>query len=348
MDGYAVVAADTKGASKSNPVSLKIVGEIPAGKSLDRTINSGECARIFTGSPVPVGANAVVMQEDTETDGESVRILDQARPFENIRLLGEDVKIGNTVAKAGESINAGLLNLMGATGHGTVIVNQVPKVGIVATGSELKERGQQLQAGEIHESNRVMISALVAETGTAAIVYPLVEDSLPATVEAFKKAFAECDVVITSGGVSVGDHDFVKPAFTELGGSLDLWRVRIKPGKPFAFGKCRDGFLFGLPGNPISAFATFMVLVRPALLHWQGASETNLPMQTGTLSEPITNRGDRRHFVRVRIDEEGKVSSAGTQASHMLHSLAKANGLLDVAPETTLAEGTQVYVARFG
>jgi molybdopterin molybdotransferase len=346
MDGYAVIASDTAGASSQRPATLKIIGEVPAGEIFESKIGAGECVRIFTGSPLPAGANAVVMQEDTERADSEVRILDAVRPFEHIRLLGEDVKTGQSLAKPGRRVTPGLLNLLAACGHANVTVGRAPRIGILATGSELKEPGQPLSGGEIYESNRVMLASLIADTGAVPVVFPLVPDTLEATATAFREAFRDCDAIVTSGGVSVGEHDYVKAALVELGGSLDLWRVKIKPGKPFAFGRVDDRFMFGLPGNPVSAFATFLMLVRPALLQWQGAERTSLPVQIGTLREPLVNRGNRRHFVRVRIDDAGDVTSAGTQASHMLHSLAEANGLIDVPPETTLEEGAAVAVQR--
>ena len=164
---------------------------------------------------------------------------------------------------------------------------------------------------------------------------------------ALKNAFSQCDLVVTSGGVSVGEFDFLKQAFNDLGGDLQFWKVAIKPGRPFVFGKWGEKLLFGLPGNPVSAAVTFLLLVRPALLRWQGAAETSLRVQPGLLAETLLNPDKRRHFVRVRIDSEGKVTSAGTQASHMLGSLARANGLLDVPPQTTLSVGTPVRVFRW-
>src|SRR5262249_39563230 len=157
----------------------------------------------------------------------------------------------------------------------------------------------------------------------------------------------QCDIVITSGGVSVGEMDFVKQAFEEAGGKLEFWKVAIKPGRPFVYGRRNGKFLFGLPGNPVSAFVTFLLLVRPALLRWQGGTDVNLPVSRGELAEPINNQGSRRHFVRVRVTADGKVQSAGVQASHMLSSLAGANGLLDVAADAMLAAGHAVNILRW-
>jgi molybdopterin molybdotransferase len=178
-------------------------------------------------------------------------------------------------------------------------------------------------------------------------VFPLVPDTADATRRALATAFEECDVVVTSGGVSVGELDFIKSAFTELGGELQFWKVAIRPGRPFVFGQWRGKFLFGLPGNPVSAFVTFLLLVRPALRRWQGATDVHLPRQMGILAEPLANPGDRRHFLRVRIDTAGQVRSAGAQASHILNSLAAANGLLDLPPQSSLPAGAAVQVLNW-
>jgi molybdopterin molybdotransferase len=176
---------------------------------------------------------------------------------------------------------------------------------------------------------------------------PIVPDSHDATVAALEQTFSECDIVVTCGGVSVGEMDFVKPAFEKLGGELQFWKVAIRPGKPFVFGRRREKFLFGLPGNPVSAFVTFLLLVRPALLRWQGANDVSMPSMHSILAEPLVNRGDRRHFMRVRLNGAGKVYSSGQQASHALGSLAAADGLVDVPPQTTFHPGDSIKVLHW-
>ncbi len=192
-----------------------------------------------------------------------------------------------------------------------------------------------------------MLAELIRRAGGIPEIHPLVPDSLEATARALEIAFAECDIVVTSGGVSVGELDFVKAAFENLGGKQQFWKVAIRPGKPFIFGQRREKFLFGLPGNPVSAFVTFLLLVRPALRRWQGDRAVVLPTHFSALAEPLTNPGERRHFMRVRVDAAGSVFSAGAQASHALFSLAAANGLVDIPPRTTLAAGTTVKVMHW-
>jgi molybdopterin molybdotransferase len=349
MDGFALRAADVAAALLETPARLRLIGRVEAGQTFDGEVQRGDCVRLFTGSPLPAGADAVVMQEDTRLEpgvpGE-VLVLEGVKPWENIRFRGGDVKRGALVAEAGQRVNAGLLSLLGALGLPEVSAGRQPVVGLLATGSELREPGQSLAPGQIYESNRLGLAALVRQAGAVPKVLPLVPDALTATRAALEAAFAQCDALVTSGGVSVGEMDFVKEAFNQMGGSLQFWKVAIKPGRPFVFGRWREKLLFGLPGNPVSATVTFLLLVRPALLRWQGATDVSLPKHPATLAEPLSNPGDRRHFLRVQMTADGKVRSAGTQASHVLSSMAGANALLELPPQATLAAGTTVQVMR--
>jgi molybdopterin molybdotransferase len=350
MDGYAVRAEDSAAANSKNPVRLHLLGKAAAGENFGGELAAGTCVRLFTGSPVPRGANAVVMQEDTRLDenrtGE-VLILDSVKAGENVRLRGEDVKRGSTLAAAGELLTGARIGLLSAAGLTQVNAARRPVVGLLATGSELKEPGETLAAGQIYESTRPALAPLVKQAGGLAKIFPIVPDVPEETRAALEQVLGQCDIAVTCGGVSVGELDFVKVAFEKIGGDLQFWQVAIKPGRPFAFGRRGGKFLFGLPGNPVSAFVTFLLLARPALLRWQGAKDAVLPAHPGMLAEPLVNRGARRHFMRVALDAEGKVRSAGTQASHVLSSLAAANGLVDVPPQTTLAAGTVVRVLRW-
>ena len=346
MDGYAVRAADVTGANASLPVALKLAAKIPAGEMFAGELCAGECARLFTGAPMPRGADAVVMQEDTSVEGERILILDSVATGENIRCRGEDVRQGATLGELGDEITPGKIGLLAATGVRNVSVGRRPSVSLIATGSELCEPGEPLLPGQIYESNRAMLSSLIQPCCESPNIFLLVPDTLNATRTALKEAFSTSDIVVTSGGVSVGEMDFVKAAFESLGGTLQFWKVAMRPGKPFVFGRLGEKFLFGLPGNPVSAFVTFLLLVRPALLRWQGATQISLPSHLGVLGEPISNTSERRHFMRVKVDTDGNVFSAGKQASHAMASLAAAEGLLDVPPQTVLEKGTRVSVLR--
>jgi len=347
MDGYAVKSCDLKSATADSPVGLMCVGVIPAGTFPADSVASETCMKLYTGSQIPDGADAVIMQEDcrsTSGDGATILCNERVKPWENIRLKGEDVRKGDVVFTAGARITAGSIGLLAASGYDRVEVGRRPRVGLLATGSELTEPPRGLKPGKIYESNRAMLDSLVVRVNAEPTPYPIVPDSLDDTVAALEMAFAENDVVVTSGAVSVGDHDHVKPAIELLGGSVDFWKIAIKPGKPFVLGQVRGKPVFGLPGNPVSALVTYLMMVRPALLNMQGARGWRLAKRPGRLVDEMINRGDRRHFARVTIDDQGLVRSAGGQRSHMLGSLAKANGLVDLPPKSRLAKGERIEV----
>jgi molybdopterin molybdotransferase len=350
MDGYAVRAADLTTASPPSPVPLRLRGTVAAGGVFDGATEPGDCVRLFTGSPLPAGADAVVMQEDTQLDPADpgrVWFREAAPPWSNVRRQGEDVKQGAALLQPGDQVTAARSAVLAAVGLGTVRVTRRPAIALLATGSELVEAGHPLAPGKLYESNRLMLAALLEGLGLSTTALPLVPDTAPATRQALAEAFQLADVVITTGGVSVGEFDLVQAAFADLGGRIVFWKVAIQPGKPFFFGQLGRRCLFGLPGNPVSAFVTFLLLVRPALLRLQGATAWELPSCRTTLADPIAQAGDRRHFVRVRLLRNGQVTSAGTQASHRLGPLAAADGLVDVPPHTTLPAGSTVTVLRW-
>ena len=347
MDGYAVRAASVRSARADAPVRLRLAGKVAAGHVFGGELEERACIRVFTGSPLPRGADAVVMQEDTRVEPgqpEEVLVLDAVQVGENVRLAGEDVNLGAVVAAAGDMLGPGAVSLLAAAGLTGVRVGRAPVVAVLATGSELREPGLPLGPGQIYESNRAGLAALARRAGARTVVCPLVADVLADTRQAIEGAFRDCDILVSSGGVSVGEMDFVKRAFEEIGGEMQFWKIAIKPGRPFAFGRQGEKLFFGLPGNPVSAHVTFLLLVRPALLRWQGARDVSLPAHPGVLAEPLVNSGPRRHFMRVKVERDGTVRSAGAQASHLLASLAGANGLVDVPPHTSLARGATVPV----
>lgn len=343
MDGYALRSADIKSASSENPVSLRLSGIIPAGRDATGTLAPGSCVRIFTGSILPAGADAVVMQEDVTLQGDRVVFTEPARPLENVRLQGEDVKKGAILVRAHQQVSPLRLGLLAATGHATVPVHRSCQVALLATGNELRDPGSTLHPGEIYESNRTMLAGLIARLNAVSITCPVVPDTLADTATALANAFQKADIVISTGGVSVGEFDFIKDAFAKIGGTLEIWKIAMRPGKPFVFGTLGEKLLFGLPGNPVSAFVTFLLLVRPALLKAQGAADLQLPGLNGILAETISNRGDRRHFARVRW-ENGRITLAGPQKSHMIGALADANALLDIPAGSEFKVGTAAQV----
>ena len=320
MDGYAVRSGDVAAAKPDAPVRLRVMGKIAAGEPPVVEVLAGGCVRLFTGSPMPRGADAVVMQEETRPAPDQVGImlvLASAHPGENVRKQGEDISRDAILGRPGEILTAGRIGLLAAAGLARIWVGRKPVIGLLATGSELRDAGTPLSPGEIYDSNRFALAALAQRAGAHCVTLPSVADSAAATRAGLTEAFTRCDIVVTTGGVSVGELDFVKLAFEEIGGSLQFWKVAIKPGRPFVFGRWDKKLLFGLPGNPVSAFVTFLLLVRPALLRWQGANDTALPAHPGVLAEALANPGERRHFLRVRVDTASQVRSAGAQASHI-------------------------------
>src|SRR5437867_10018839 len=285
MDGYAVRTADLVAARTEQPVSLRVIGEVAAGAVFADKVAAGTCVRLFTGSPLPEGANAVVMQEDTRLDPlqpGTVWFLAAIRPWENVRRRGEEAKRGAMLAEAGDRLTFGQIGLLAAAGLHELKVSRQPRVGLLATGNELAEPGRPLQPGQIYESNRAMLAALVKLAGAQPDIFPLVPDTMEATCSALERALARCDAAITTGGVSVGEFDFVKAAFEQLGGELDFWKVAIKPGKPFVFGRVGSKFLFGLPGTQVSARVNVLYVAGPALARMQGACEAGLSQCPGT------------------------------------------------------------------
>jgi molybdopterin molybdotransferase len=347
VDGYAVRAADTETASRESPIQLRLTGRVPTGADRALEVIPGACARVFTGSLLPAGADAVVMQEDVTTSPDLADVVNIHSPVEQgecVRRMGEDLRPGSRLGEAGIRIGAGLVNLLAACGIERVQVGRQPRVCLLISGSELREPPGPLERGQIFESNRATLTALLGTLRMSPSKSMLVQDSRDEVRSALSRGIEQCEVVITSGGVSVGETDHIKQAFEELGGKIEFWRVAIKPGKPFVFGRLNNHFLLGLPGNPVSAFVTFLLLVRPFLLRWQGAGDVALRWTTGQLGEAVENSGQRRHFLNVILDGDGLVWRSGRQASHRVSTLARANGLLDVASGMKLAAGETVKV----
>ncbi|MBL9175982.1 MAG: molybdopterin molybdotransferase MoeA [Verrucomicrobiales bacterium] len=346
MDGYAVRAEDVR----SVPVELRVVASVAAGEWCDRRLEAGEAARIFTGAPIPGGADAVVMQEDTEPvtgDPGRIRILDGAKPWENIRFRGEDVPAEAPLLAAGRRLDPTALGILAAAGIGTVEVRRRPRVAILVTGSELVGADARLAPGQIFESNSVMLAALLRRAGGEPRGHPPVPDRAEDIQAALRSAVAESDLVVTVGGASVGEHDLVRQTLTTLGGTVDAWRIAIRPGKPFFRGTLAGVPVLGLPGNPVSAFVTAVLLVLPALRRMQGETSVLPPVTRAVLGEAISNPDSRRHFVRVCTAPDGMIRPSGPQASHRMASLAAADGLLEVAPQTRIESGTLVSVIRW-
>ncbi|MFH0917248.1 MAG: gephyrin-like molybdotransferase Glp [bacterium] len=329
MDGFAVRAADTVDASAEFPADLLLCETIPAGHVAAHSVGAGEAAKIMTGAPLPKGADAVVQSELAGEKGGRVLILEAVRPGKNIRRAGEDVVQGDKVLAAGSVLGPAEIGLIASLGLPTVLVHRRPKVAIISTGSELVEVDQPLGPGQIRNSNTYSLRAQCQQLGIEATALGIVPDDYEATCRLVEQGL-EYDVLLTSGGVSVGQFDFVKDVQDDLGVQRKLWGVAMKPGKPLAFG-VRDGTLvFGLPGNPVSAMVSFELFVRPALLRLLGFRKTTRPPYRAIIAEDVANADGRVYVVRVRAwreDGSWHVSSTGAQGSGILRSLVGANGL---------------------
>lgn len=342
MDGYAVNTADLN-ADAETPltVSARIAAGQPPGELVP-----GSCARIFTGAEIPAGANAVVMQEQTrvEEDG-SVVFPTGVKLQENIRPQGQDIQQGQATLKQGTRLQPADLGLLASTGLAEVDVYRPLKVAILCTGDELVEPGQPLVAGQIYNSNRFVLAGLLTQLGMEVVDLGRVADTAEDTVRALRDAAANADAIISTGGVSVGEEDHVKAAVESLG-QLDLWRIKIKPGKPLAYGQVQGVPFFGLPGNPASSLITFGLFARPCLLRQQGA-EVEMPLMLQAPAGFTRTRAIvRQEYLRARY-ENGRVVPFANQSSGVLSSASWANGLAVVPPDTQVAEGDLIGFIPF-
>ena len=350
MDGYAVRCADVAAAGATLTVSQRI-----AAGAAGTELLPGTAARIFTGAPIPPGADAVVMQEDcTAADGAQgqpcVTVNSVPVSGQWIRRAGEDVTRGAVVLARGQRLGPAALGLAASVGMAELSVVRRPRVALFSTGDELVMPGQKapqdMPPGAIYNSNRFFLAALLRRLGCEVSDLGIVPDQREATVEALRSAAANHDVILTSGGVSVGEEDHIKPAVQSLG-SLDLWQIAIKPGKPFAHGRVGNAHFLGLPGNPVSSFVTFLVLVRPFLLQMQGV--TDVAMKSIAVRADFTwARADkRREFLRVRRNAQGGLDLFPNQSSGVLTSAVWGDGIVDNPPGRTIAPGDVVQFVPF-
>lgn len=343
MDGYALRA-------EASPGELELIGTQPAGRDLGLRIEQPDQAvRVFTGAPIPAGADAVIMQEDTRLDGHRLVCLETVQPGENIRPRGSDLCAGQLCLQAGDLLTPARIALLASQGRAHVEVFHAPRIAVLTTGDELVPPGPAaLHPGQLFNSNAPMLAALLRAQGLTAAASIHVEDALPATTSALAKLAAEHDVILVSGGASVGERDFVRPALTALGLPPQLWRIRVKPGKPFLFAHRQDPrplFVFGLPGNPVSAFITFHLFVRPALLKLGGAPQRELsPLrQPAILTQNLDNPGDRPLYLRGQL-RDGRFFPSAQQRSDALFALSQANALLRLEESGSLPAGAAVEV----
>ena len=342
MDGYAVKAADARRGER-----LRIVGDQPAGQDRQLRISSSEAIRIFTGAPIPDSGDSVVMQEDVTADGSEIVVNVDVNPGEFIRKRGCDLSKGQKILSKGERLRPANLALLASQGLSEIAICGDVTAAILSTGDELTRPGEKLQAGQIYESNSTLLRAVSQRCCVKVNSVEHCRDDPGALIDAIKRG-ARSHVLIVTGGVSVGEHDLVKTALQSLGAKIDIWRVAVKPGKPFLFGRLGACLAFGLPGNPVSAFVTFQCFVRPAILQMMGAAGNELEPQMipAELTDDLVSDSDRALYVRGRL-ERGEFQPVGRQESHALFGLSQANALVRLAPGEKIKRGAVVHVQLF-
>lgn len=353
MDGYALRWSDVMGADEQNSVSLKIVGESKAGFPYNREVYKDEAVHISTGAMLPQGADTIIRVEDTLKINETeVQILTVRSQGQDVRYEGEEFRFGDKLLSAGIRLSARHLALLATIGQQQVKVYSIPRVSVLITGSELASASEKkIKPYQIRDSNSIMLTSVLQEAGAAVHSCSLVQDELLPTINAISRAAASgVDIIICSGGISVGEHDHIKEATETVGFKQLFWRIRQKPGKPLFAAKKNDTYLFGLPGNPVSAYMCFTHYIRPLLYTGRGrrmAWKTLAAMTESTIS----NTGKRTNFIRVQLaQEEGKlprIVDVKKQGSHMLSSIVNADGYIILEPGITLQPGEVVYIYLF-
>jgi molybdopterin molybdotransferase len=341
MDGYAVRAEDT-----GRGAALAVVGRVEAGGLPLRAIGRGEAMRIFTGAPLPEGADTVVPQEDVDAGGDRIALRGTLDRAAFVRERGEDVRIGDRVLESGTLLTAAEVGLLATLGHGQVRVYRRPRVAILSTGNELADLGTEPGPGQIPNTNTYALMAQVLEAGADPTSLGVAPDRLDA-IEERVRAARDADLLVSSAGVSVGELDLVREALTNAGAELHLWRVSMRPGKPITFGSLGGRPVFGLPGNPVSAMVTFELFVRPALLKMCGRRRLTRPRVHARALAPVANPGSRRGYLRVQLEriEQGLGARlTGEQGSAILRSMVAADGLAVVPPDTTVPSGGNLEV----
>lgn len=341
MDGYAVRAIDTRPGA-----TLAVVGRVAAGALPDRTLGAGEAIRIFTGAPLPGGADAVVPQEDVDAGETRVTLRGATERGAYVRPAGEDVRAGDLVLEPGTLLGSAEIGLLATLGHSQVEVSRRPRVAVLSTGSELADLGTEPGPAQIPNANTYSLMAQVMEAGGVAMNLGVAPDRLDTIGERIRRG-READVLVSSAGVSVGDLDLVREALVDAGAELHLWKVNMRPGKPITFGSLGGRPVFGLPGNPVSAMVTFELFVRPALFAMQGRRGASRSRVRAVAAEPITNRGSRRGYLRVSLEaRDGRwiARLTGDQGSGILRSMVAADGLAVVQPDTKIDKDEVVEV----
>lgn len=333
LDGYALRAADTTGACKEKPVALQVVESIHAGQLSRNAIQPGTAVAITTGAPIPAGTDCVIRFEDTRREGETVFIPYPLSAGENVVQAGEDIAAGEVALPAGRTVDASAVGMLAALGYGQVKVHRRPRVAVFSTGDELLSPGEPLLPGKIYNSNLYAVASEVAEAGGEALLLESVPDETEPVAEQFRRGLSTADLVISTGGVSVGERDVVKEAMVKAGAQIIFWKVGLKPGTPVVCAQKDGRLLIGLSGNPAAAMIVFILLVRPVLLRLGGHRDLFLPRVKARMAEAFPKGGKQRRFVRAQVwwqDDGFLARPAGLQSPGALRSLVEGNALIDV------------------
>ena len=347
MDGYAIIAEDTHGASENNPVKLRITGEIQAGGSITgKQVSKGTAIRIMTGAPIPEGADSVVRFEDTEEEADYIKILSETAKYNNYRSAGENIKKGDRVLQKGDRLRSADVGILVSLNYNTVKVYKQPTVSIISTGDEIADIGEEIKIGQIRNINAYTLCSEVRKYSGIPDYFGTAKDTMKDTKEIFLKAL-KSDVVISTGGVSTGKYDFVKEIYSDLGIDIQFERINVKPGSPCTFGKKGNKLFFGLPGNPVPTLTSFIQFVRPALLGLMGAKRIRKPIVNAFLEEDIRS-AKVHHLLRGYFtikNNKFHVSTTGNQKPSILRSMSAANCLI-IVPEnvTSVKAGEEVAI----
>jgi molybdopterin molybdotransferase len=350
MDGYAVKSVDLKGASKNNPKVLEVIGDLKAGDMPKKALKEHQAIRIMTGAPIPKGADSVVMVEETrKIRNDTVEIFKEVEKGENVRRAGEDIRKGELVLRRGLPLKPAHIGIMASLGMVKVKVSRKPKVAVLATGDEVVDVGKKLKPGKIRSSNSYTLISQISQCGGTPKNLGIVGDN-PRQLENKLRTGMDCDVILTSGGVSVGDYDLVKDILAKMGTSIRFWKVAMRPGKPLVFGTIRGIPVFGLPGNPVSSMVSFEIFVRPAILKMSGQKDGLHQEAEAVLERAIEKKKGLRYFVRANTRwQQGKLVTAATgpQGSGILKSMALANSLIILPEDDEHIEKGKRVTVRF-
>lgn len=348
LDGYAVKADDVKSADKNNPVNLEVIGEAAAGNTFKSEAKDKTAVRIMTGGMIPRGYDTIIKKEDTDDGLDLVDIYQSSKAYQNFVKVGEDVKIGEEIIKKGMKINSGAIGMCAALGVEKLPVFKKPKIGVISTGSELKDITEELEEGKIYNSNLYSITSSLIENNCIPINLGIAGDTIDCIGETIEKNIDKCDMIISTGGASVGDYDLINKVYEKLGAKTLFWRVKMKPGTPALAADYKGKLLIGLSGNPGAALITFETIVRPVIKKMIGKNNFKRRKVIGIMKDEFNRTSSQRRFTRVRVDINGEnidVSLSGKQNPGVLKSMISCNGLIDILPNSKpLKVGDKVEV----